>query len=95
LKFSDLHGIDAALKECAEVKGIKMFLLRNGLLKKVKQYDSKLSMILQVYQVSRKYHFPFARSTRFCKANLDFFGLLPQLTQQQDLSNRELEGGWP
>jgi hypothetical protein len=82
-----LHGIDAALKQCAEVKGIKMLLLRNDLLKKVNQYDSKLSMILQVYQVCRKYHFPFRPFKRFFKANLNFFVLLSQLTQ-------ELEGGW-
>jgi hypothetical protein len=88
-----LHGIHAALKECAEVKGIKMVLLRNDLLKKVKQYDSKLSVILQVYQVRRKYHDPFRSFQTFMQANLNFFLLLPQLTQQRNLSNQELEGG--
>jgi hypothetical protein len=91
-----LHGIDAALKECAEVKGIKILLLRNDLLKKVKQYDTKLSMILQVYQVCWKYYYPFRSLKTFLQANLNFFVLLPQLTQQcnrLDLSNQEVEGG--
>jgi hypothetical protein len=66
-KSSDLHGIDAALKECAEVKGIKMLLLRNELLKKVKQYDTKLSMVLHIYQVCWKTFILFARSNRFCR----------------------------
>jgi hypothetical protein len=79
--------MDAALKQCAEVKGIKMFLLRNDLLKKVKQYDANLSVILQVYQVCRKYHYPFRLFKQFLQANMNFFVLLSQLTQ-------ELEGGW-
>ena len=82
-----MHGIDAALKECAEVKGIRMLLLRNDLLKKVKQYDAKLSVILQVYQVCRKYHDPFRSFKTFLQANMNFIVLLSQLTQ-------ELEGGW-
>jgi hypothetical protein len=82
-----LHGIDAALKECAEVKGIKMLLLRNGLVKKVRQYDAKLSVILQVHQVCRKYHDPFRSLKTFLQANVNFFVLLSQLTQEQ-------EGGW-
>jgi hypothetical protein len=72
-KSSDLDGIDDALKECADVKGIKMLLLRNDLLKKVKQYDSKLSMILQVYQVCRKYHFPFRPFKLTLQGQLEFF----------------------
>jgi hypothetical protein len=82
-----LNGIDAALKECAEVKGIKMFLLRNGLLKKVKQYDAKLSVILQVHQVCRECYDPFHSLKTFLQANLNFFVALSQHTQ-------ELEGGW-
>jgi hypothetical protein len=88
-----LHGIEAALKECAKVKGIKMVLLRNDLLKKVKQYDSKLSVILQVYQVRQRYYHPFRSFKTVLQANLNFFLLLPQLTQQRNLSNQELEGG--
>jgi hypothetical protein len=64
-----------------------MLLLRNDLLKKVKQYDAKLSMILQVYQVCQKYHYPFRSLKTFLQANMNFFVLLSQL-------NQELEGGW-
>jgi hypothetical protein len=72
-----------------------MLLLRNDLLKKVKQYDANLSVILQVYQVCQKYHYPIRSLKTFLQANLNFFVLLPQLTQQcnrLDLSNQELEG---
>ena len=74
-----------------------MFLLRNDLLKKVKQYDAKLLMILQVYQVGREYHYPFRSFKTFLQANLSLFVLLPRLTQQckrLDSSNQELEGGY-
>jgi hypothetical protein len=74
----------AAMKECAEVKGIKMVLLRNGLLKKVKQYDAKLSFILQVHQVCRKYHHPVRSLKTFLQANMNFFVLFSQLTQELD-----------
>ncbi|KAI0291649.1 hypothetical protein B0F90DRAFT_1823673 [Multifurca ochricompacta] len=47
---TDLDGIISALQECAEVKGIKKVLLRTDMLRKVKQYDGKLSNVLQVFQ---------------------------------------------
>jgi hypothetical protein len=64
-----------------------MLLLRNDLLRKVKQYDANLSFILQVYQVCRNYHDPFRSFKMFLQANMNFFVLLSQHTQ-------ELEGGW-
>jgi hypothetical protein len=47
-----LDGIKAALKENKEVGGIKKVFLRKDLLRKVKQYDGKLSNVLQTFQVS-------------------------------------------
>jgi hypothetical protein len=42
------------MKACAEVKGMKKVLLRADMLRKVKQYDGKLSNTLQVFQVCPK-----------------------------------------
>ncbi|KAI0301733.1 hypothetical protein B0F90DRAFT_1816933 [Multifurca ochricompacta] len=47
---SDLHGIEGALRECADVRGIKKIILRGDMLRKVKQYDVRLSNVLQVVQ---------------------------------------------
>ena len=47
-----MDGIKAALKENNKVGGIKKVFLRKDLLRKVKQYDSKLSNVLQTFQVS-------------------------------------------
>jgi hypothetical protein len=73
-----------------------MLLLRNSLLKKVKQHDANLSIILQVYQVCRKYHHPLRSFKTFLQANLNFFLLLPQLTQPrnelQDVVGRFTQG---
>jgi hypothetical protein len=91
-----LHGIHAGLKECAKVKGFKAVLLRNDLLKKVKQCDANLSFILQVYQVCWMYHYPFRSFKPFLQAKLCSFLLLPQLTRQfnrLDLPEKEVDGG--
>ncbi|KAI0300030.1 hypothetical protein B0F90DRAFT_1926032 [Multifurca ochricompacta] len=47
---SDLRGIEGALRECADVRGIKKVILRGDMLRKVKRYDVRLSNILQVVQ---------------------------------------------
>ncbi|KAI0294296.1 P-loop containing nucleoside triphosphate hydrolase protein [Multifurca ochricompacta] len=48
----DLDGMDDALQRCVDVRGIKKVLLRTDILRKVKQYDSKLSNVLQVFQAN-------------------------------------------
>ncbi|KAI0289026.1 hypothetical protein B0F90DRAFT_1826865 [Multifurca ochricompacta] len=48
----DLDGMDDALQQCADVRGIKKVLLRTDMLRRVKQYDSKLSNVLQVFQAN-------------------------------------------
>ncbi|KAI0302460.1 hypothetical protein B0F90DRAFT_1714996 [Multifurca ochricompacta] len=47
---SDLHGIEGALRECADVRGMKKIILRTDMLRKVKQYDARLSSALQLVQ---------------------------------------------
>ena len=65
--LSDLDGIDKALKKCAEVKGVKMVLLRTDMLKTVKRYDEKLSNVHQVFQVCRKNYYPYYLFKCFCR----------------------------
>ncbi|KAI0259573.1 hypothetical protein BC834DRAFT_905239 [Gloeopeniophorella convolvens] len=48
--LSELRDIDATLKESVEVRGIRKFLQRKELLRKVKQYDGDLSNMLQAFQ---------------------------------------------
>ncbi|KAI0295408.1 hypothetical protein B0F90DRAFT_1820572 [Multifurca ochricompacta] len=48
----DLDGMDDALQQCADVRGIKKVLLCTDMLRRVKQYDSKLSNVLQVFQAN-------------------------------------------
>ena len=49
---SDLHKIESTLRECRKIRGIRRVLLRVDMLRKIKQYDSKLSHILETVQVS-------------------------------------------
>ena len=49
--FSELDGIKGALKENKELGAIKKLFLRKVLLQKVKQHDSKLSNVLQTFNV--------------------------------------------
>jgi hypothetical protein len=49
--LSELDGIKEALKENNEVAGVKKLFLRKDLLRKVKQYDGKLSDVLLTFQV--------------------------------------------
>lgn len=48
---SELHEIESTLRECRKIRRI---LMRTDMLRKIKQYDSKLSHILQTFQVSCK-----------------------------------------
>ncbi|KAI0247894.1 hypothetical protein BJV78DRAFT_1241576 [Lactifluus subvellereus] len=48
---SDLHEIENTLRECIKIRGIRRILLRTDMLRKIKQYDSKLSHILQTFQM--------------------------------------------
>jgi hypothetical protein len=52
---SDLYGIEGTLRECKKLRGIRKFFLRADMLRRIKQYDSKLSHILQAFQVSSQY----------------------------------------
>ncbi|KAI0247890.1 hypothetical protein BJV78DRAFT_1363890 [Lactifluus subvellereus] len=47
---SDLREIKNTLRECIKIRGIRRILLRTDMLRKIKQYDSKLSHILQTFQ---------------------------------------------
>lgn len=49
--FSELDGIKGALEQRKKIKGIKKIILRNDLYGQVKQYDRKLSDMLQLFQV--------------------------------------------
>jgi hypothetical protein len=48
---SELHEIESTLRECRKIRRI---LMRTDMLQKIKQHDSKLSHILQTFQVSCK-----------------------------------------
>lgn len=52
--LSELDGINAALKQSQGIGSIKQILLRKDLQQKVKQYDSKLSNVVQRFQVCRR-----------------------------------------
>jgi len=49
---SELDGIGRALAQNRQVGGIKKMLLRKELLRKVKQYDGRLSTVLQTFQAA-------------------------------------------
>jgi hypothetical protein len=51
METSDLGGIEGALKQCAETKSVKRVLLRADMLQRVRKYDTKLSNVLQSFQV--------------------------------------------
>jgi len=48
---SDLRAIESTLRESRKIRGIRRVLLRTDMLRKIKQYDSKLSHILQTVQM--------------------------------------------
>ncbi|KAI0291040.1 hypothetical protein B0F90DRAFT_441944 [Multifurca ochricompacta] len=54
---TELDGIEAALKECAETGRVTRVILRADMLQTVKQYDAKLSNVLQTFQVSHGIEF--------------------------------------
>ncbi|KAI0289562.1 hypothetical protein BC826DRAFT_601651 [Russula brevipes] len=49
---TELGGIERALEQSKEVGSIKKILLRKDLLRQVKQYDAKLSHVLQRFQAT-------------------------------------------
>jgi hypothetical protein len=51
--FSELDGIKAALEQSKKIRGIKKFFLRKDLSGKVKQYNDKLSTVIQTFLVCR------------------------------------------
>jgi hypothetical protein len=68
--FSELGGIKGALEQSKEVGSIKKILLRNDLLRQVKQYDAKLSHVLQRFQVRRRHVIRVAGSSHRLQATL-------------------------
>ncbi|KAI0290777.1 hypothetical protein BC826DRAFT_1025131 [Russula brevipes] len=49
---TELRGVVEAFKECAETSGIMKHLLRPGMLRRIRQYESKLLHALQASQVN-------------------------------------------
>lgn len=57
----ELCGINTVLKQSKEIGSIKQMLLHKDLLRKVRQYDSTLSSVIQMFQVT------LALDTRFAQ----------------------------
>ncbi|KAI0289658.1 hypothetical protein BC826DRAFT_598505 [Russula brevipes] len=58
---TELDGIGRALAQNRQVGGIKKIILRKELLRKVKQYDGRLSTVLQTFQAALAVDLRFAQ----------------------------------
>jgi len=76
-KRSELSGVESALKECAEIRGVKRVLQRKELLRRVKQHDRTLSTVLQTFQVSsRVYLWLLCFNSSLCRRRLRWMAAL-------------------
>lgn len=76
-KRSELRDVESALKECAEIRGIKRFLQRKGLVGRIKQHDRTFSTVLQTFQVSsRVYLWLRCFNSSLCRRRLRWMAAL-------------------
>jgi hypothetical protein len=81
--FSELDGIESALKQSKEIGRFKQVLLRKDLLLKVKQYDGILSNVLQRFQVCRQFTVLVTIVTRRLQVTLTLDARFAQLADQK------------
>jgi len=80
----ELDGIGRALAQNRQVGGIKKMLLRKDLLRKVKQYDGRLSTVLQTFQAALAVDSRFAQLAEGLKDCPVRSGPVPQLPHGPD-----------
>ncbi|KAI0297835.1 hypothetical protein B0F90DRAFT_1736888 [Multifurca ochricompacta] len=77
---NDLQGIEDALKESSSIGGMRKFLLRADILRKIKQYDGKLSNVLQTFQAKLVLDSRFAQIVQDRKNNITNTGATQMAT---------------
>lgn len=82
--YSELDGIKAVLKQSKEIGSIKQILLRKELQQKVKQYDGKLSNVVQRFQVCHRFSLiPITLPTLHLQVTLALDTRFAQLADQK------------
>ncbi|KAI0289655.1 hypothetical protein BC826DRAFT_598354 [Russula brevipes] len=82
----ELEGIGRALAQSRQVGGIKKMLLRKDLLRRVKQYDGRLSTVLQTFQAALAVDSRFAQLAEGLKSGLS--GPVPQVPSWSQLDRQ-------
>jgi hypothetical protein len=76
--FRELDEIKAALEQSKKIRGIKKFFLRKDLSGKVKQYNDKLSTVIEIFLVCRWFAIRIIRLTCRLQAALAIDSRLAQ-----------------